>query len=203
MNTIDRPDDVPMRVGGLAWGDLPPSKRVERQELLLAWVREVLLPGWPIQTEPLVNHPCFPHHTDVVLDLRSAAAQFEADFYPDTTEDGSAIVGRLVGLREWVTDLGKASERWAASFKSCDSKSCARLSPPDYQAGSREKWFPAVMAAVETAWGGMGEPPPRAREPWETVAAVADYEAGRNGDFPVADRVHDTSDGTLGEHELP
>ncbi|HVA90824.1 MAG TPA: hypothetical protein VNL71_13395, partial [Chloroflexota bacterium] len=105
------------QVGAIAWGDLHPSVRAEQQDLLIAWIRDVLVPGWPVAAEPLVSHPCLPHHPDVVISLRAIASLYQLEMYPEGGEDGSPGSAKLTGILDWESELGKASERWAESFR--------------------------------------------------------------------------------------
>lgn len=169
-------------VGALAWGDLHPSVRAEQQDLLIAWLRDVLVPGWPVATEPLVSHACLPHHPDVVLSLRAIASLYQLEMYPEGGEDGSPGAAKLTGILDWESELGKASERWAASFRQCN-KGCDRLCPPEHA----RKWVAAMVQAAAVAWNRGAPDPMRALEPWEAVADVSNYEHERSGD--LADEV--------------
>lgn len=154
----------------LAWGDLHPSARGAHQELLLAWIRDFLVQAYPVEAEPLISHPCFPHHASVVISLRALAAAFQADFYPSLDADGALVQGELVPLLEWQVELGRASERWAVSFRGCTAKSCARRPSSDDEAGPRrQRWIGAMLAAAKEAWGITGDPPLRSPEPWEAM----------------------------------
>lgn len=173
-NTSDTEGEMDT-MGHLAWGDLPPSARAAHQELLLAWVRDFLVQAYPSETEPLIAHPCTPHHADVVLSLRAVAAQFQADFYPSLDSDGGVVPGELVPLLEWQVELGRASERWAISFRGCTAKRCGR--PVDDEARSRrERWMEAMLAAARDAWGITGDPPLRSPEPWEAMTGQSEGE---------------------------
>ncbi len=167
-NTSDAEGEMD-NMGHLAWGDSPPSARAAHQELLLAWVRDFLLPAFPMETEPLISHPCFPHHASVVLSLRALAAQFQADFYPSLDPDGTLVPGELVPLLEWQAELGRASERWAISFRGCTAKLCGR-SADDEARSRRERWLEAMLAAARDAWGIAGDPPLRSPEPWQAIS---------------------------------
>ncbi len=157
-------------MGHLAWGDLRPSARAAHQELLLAWIRDFLVQAYPVETEPLISHPCFPHHPDVGISLRAVAAAFQADFYPSLDQDGALVPGELVPLLEWQVELGRVSERWTISFRGCTAKSCARRPSADDEAESRrERWIGAMLAAAKEAWGISGDPPLPSPDPWEAM----------------------------------
>lgn len=175
-NTSDTEGEMDT-MGHLAWGDLPPSARAAHQELLLAWIRDFLVQAYPSETEPLISHPCFPHHADVVISLRAVAAAFQADFYPSLDKDGAWVSGELVPLLEWQVELGRVSERWGISFRGCTTKSCARRPSADDEAESRrERWIGAMLLAAKEAWGVTGDPPLRSPEPWEAMTGQCEGE---------------------------
>ena len=186
-------------IGQLAWGDLPPSARAAHQELLLAWVRDFLVQAYPSETEPLISHPCFPHHADVVISLRAVAVAFQTDFYPSMDEDGAVVSSELVPLLEWQVELGRVSERWGISFRGCTAKSCARRPSADDEAESRrERWIGAMLAAAKDAWGVTGDPPLRSPEPWEAMTGQVEGEPqAPTGYFGVAGAREDQVGGTV------
>ncbi|MHB8313535.1 MAG: hypothetical protein ACYDD0_09590, partial [Candidatus Dormibacteria bacterium] len=88
-------------------------------------------------------------------------------------DDDSVGAARVEQMLDWIVALELAAGRWAASFKGCDSKSCARLSPT-YDLGlAREKWVRESLEAM--ANGGGSELPVlgQQREPWQIGAAEA------------------------------
>jgi hypothetical protein len=166
-------------IEAIAWGDVPPELRAEEQDRLLAWIRDVLMPGWPVPCEPLTAHACFPHHADVVVGLRSAASVYQMEFYPDGGDATGPSPAKLTGMLEWEQALSRAAERWTASFRLCPDKplhhvAAAALDGPE--ASEADLWAANVMQMAASAWNRTAPAPERAREPWEEVKAAADYE---------------------------
>ncbi len=160
--------------GALAWGDLPPKQRPAAMARLIGWVETVLIPGWPIQTEQVTRHPCWPLHIDILTDLRGFWIQWRHCAIPPVDDRGAVEPAKVELLTDWVVSLELAAGRWAASLKTCDSKQCARRSEPDADAQTRrERWAQETWRhGAETVGQELPTLAPEP-EPWQIAAAAA------------------------------
>ena len=180
-------------VSAIAWGDVPPANRSADQDLLLAWVRDVLVPGWPIQCTSLISHPCWPYHVDVVVGLRSAASVFQMEMYPEAV-NGQLVPAKLGGMLEWAHELSRAAERWTESFRLCADDELHRpVASTELDPGASESamWAAAVMRMAARAWNRALPEPERALEPWEVVKAVGAGLKATDTIFEALNSVHD------------
>ncbi len=174
--------------GTLAWGDLPPKQRPLAMARLIGWVEAVLIPGWPLQTEQITRHPCWPLHVDILTDLRGVSIRWRHCAIPPVDDQGTVELAKVELLMDWVVSLELAAGRWAASLKTCDSKQCARQPGTDADAQTRrERWSQETWRhGAETVGHELPTLAPDP-EPWQIAAAVAAKVVGASPPIETGD----------------